>query len=85
MLQALGDELPDFEIPQSPLDRWRGELIKIAKPERIWQLAAEYEGDAGEKPLKSARFCKWALGQVKAGQHENDEGPGLAEAVSPTR
>lgn len=51
----------------------RDRLIRIAAPARIWQLANEYSGDAGEKPLKNERFCRWAVERVRSERHENDE------------
>lgn len=46
-------------------NRCRDELIRNASPGRIRFLVSEYPGDAGGKPLKNAKFCKWAVAQLE--------------------
>lgn len=60
----------DVEFPrdiQRERSRWRDELIRIVNPERIRMLVSEYPGDAGEKPLRNAQFCEWAVERVRSG------------------
>ena len=82
ILDDLEIEAPDLET--SSRHRFRDELIRLVGPERIRELAAEYEGGAGEKPLRNSAFCEWAVAKVRSRPATNREGSGFAGAVSPT-